>query len=457
MQSLAVLNVVGLTQALIGRHTPFISSWQKQQQTAYITGNVPAVTTTSQSNYLTGQWPKEHGIVGNGWYDRRAAEIQFWKQSNKLVGAPKVWDVAKSKNKAFTCANMFWWYNMYSTADYSVTPRPLYFADGLKMPDCYAWPYHLRHDLQEKFGTFPLFKFWGPMTSIASTQWIADASMEVYKRYSPTLNLVYLPHLDYSLQKIGPDPEGIAKDLNEIDAICQTLIEFYESQGVKVALISEYGITKVDTPIYLNRIFRSQNWLAIKEDVGREYLDAGHSQAFAVADHQIAHIYIKDDTLKPDVLALLRTVEGIADIIDPVASPEHPLAHANAGDLIVIASPNAWFAYYYWNDDKKAPDFAPTVDIHRKPGYDPVELFMNPGIGPKLNVVKTLIKKKLGFRYLMDVIPLNAHLVKGSHGAPVENLAQGPLLIGDLALEKSQETMPATDVFNWMLMRLELH
>lgn len=163
MNKTVVIDIVGLSANLIGEHTPFLSEYVKSRHTTPIKPVLPAVTTTSQSCYVTGKWPSEHGIVANGWYDREDAEMKFWKQSNKLVKAEKIWEAAKRHDPSFTCSKMFWWYNMYSTADFSVTPRPQYHADGVKAPDCYTYPASLRDELQQDLGQFPLFNFWGPM------------------------------------------------------------------------------------------------------------------------------------------------------------------------------------------------------------------------------------------------------------------------------------------------------
>ena len=228
MQKTVVIDIVGLSESIISEHTPYLKSYIEKNHLSKIKPVLPAVTTTAQSCYVTGKYPTDHGIVGNGWYDRTDAEVKFWKQSNHLVGSPKIWDEAKKKDPTFTCAKMFWWYNMYSSADYSVTPRPQYHADGVKAPDCYSNPPELRDELQEALGTFPLFNFWGPNANIKSTQWIADASIWVDKKYNPTLNLIYLPHLDYCLQKFGVDFTKISKELAEIDRVLQQLIEHFE-------------------------------------------------------------------------------------------------------------------------------------------------------------------------------------------------------------------------------------
>jgi predicted AlkP superfamily pyrophosphatase or phosphodiesterase len=239
MKKTVVIDVVGLSKSVIGDHTPFIKKYIADRHISTIEPVLPAVTTSVQSTYLTGKWPADTGIVGNGWYDHTDAEIKFWKQSNKLVNGDKIWDKAKKEDPAFTSANMFWWYNMYSTADYSVTPRPQYLADGRKMPDCYSQPAALRDTLQEKLGQFPLFQFWGPGANIKSTQWIAEASMLNDDLHNPTLTTIYLPHLDYCLQKFGPDLSKISKELNEIDAVVEQLVTFYKKKDAEIIILSE--------------------------------------------------------------------------------------------------------------------------------------------------------------------------------------------------------------------------
>lgn len=412
MNKTVVIDIVGLSSSLIGDHTPFLKQYIAKKHLQTIQPVLPAVTTSAQSVYVTGKWPSENGIVGNGWYDREDSEIKFWKQSNKLVQGDKIWDKAKKADPAFTCSKMFWWYNMYSTADYSATPRPNYLADGRKMPDCYTHPPELRDMLQRKLGTFPLFQFWGPGANIKSTQWIADASMETDELYDPTLTLIYLPHLDYCLQKFGPDLSKISPELNEIDQVVRQLVEYYEKRDAKIILLSEYGITPVSNPIHLNRVFRENDLLGIRVERGLELLDPGASRAFVVADHQIAHVYINDPSVTEKVKSILKDVKGIELILDRDAQKEYHIDHPRAGDLVLMADKDSWFTYYFWLNDELAPDYARCVDIHKKPGYDPVEMFMS----SKLRAGYKLLRKKAGFRYVMDVIPLDAGLIKGSHG-----------------------------------------
>ena len=316
MNKTVVIDIVGLSSSLIGEYTPFLKKYIESKALTTINPMLPAVTTSVQSTYVTGKLPDEHGIVGNGWYDRVDCEVKFWKQSNKLVLGEKIWERAKRQDPSFTFANMFWWYNMYSTADYAVTPRPNYLADGRKLPDCYSVPADLRDELQQALGQFPLFQFWGPGANIKSTQWIADASVYTDKKYDPTLTLIYLPHLDYCLQKFGQDFSKIKKELGEIDNVVKGLVSHYSAVNAKIILLSEYGITNVDNPISVNRVLREHGLLQIRVERGLELLDAGASKAFAVADHQIAHIYINDVTQVSRVRGIVEKIPGVELVLN---------------------------------------------------------------------------------------------------------------------------------------------
>lgn len=457
MKKTVVLNVVGLTAGLIGQHTPFLKKWSQQGKAVSIKPPLPAVTCTAQATYLTGTMPATHGIVGNGWYFRDECEVKFWRQSNRLVEGKKIWETAKEKNPACTCANLFWWYNMYSAVDYSVTPRPQYPADGRKFPDIYTRPASLRDTLQQKLGTFPLFDFWGPKTSINSSRWIAESAKLVEELHHPVLMLIYLPHLDYNLQRYGIDFPETAEDLREIDSVCKDLITFFESRGSRVMVLSEYGIANVSKAISLNRIFRSNGLIAVREERGLELLDAGASKAFAVADHQVAHVYVNDKSECNRVRNILENTGGVELILDEAGKIKFHLNHHRSGDFIAVCSKDAWFTYYYWLDDDKAPDFARTVDIHRKPGYDPVELFTNPALRLlPLRVGIKLLKKQLGFRMLMDVIPLKPELVRGSHGRLPDSETEGPLLISRQRELLPQNRIDSTEVFKIILQHLDL-
>lgn len=451
MKKTVVLDIVALSPRVIGEYTPFLKSWIESKQRAVVHPVLPAVTCSAQSVYMTGKWPSENGIVGNGWYFQDECEIKFWRQSNKLVQAEKVWEVLKKENPDFTVANLFWWYNMYSSVDYAVTPRPLYLQDGRKEPDCHSQPMELRDRLQKELGQFPLFSFWGPKTTIESSRWIAEAAKKVDQWHNPTLNLIYIPHLDYGLQKYGIDFDKIGKDLREVDDLAKDLITYFESQGTQVLLLSEYAITTVSKPVHLNRIFREKGWIQVKDELGKETLDAGTSAVFAVADHQVAHVHVNDTSKLAEVKKLLEKTPGVEKVLDEAGKKTCHIDHERSGDLVVVADADSWFTYYFWLDDAKAPDYARCVDIHRKPGYDPVELVLDPAIKiPLLTVGAKVLKKKLGFRYLMDVIPLDATLVKGAHGRIPESDLDKPLFVADSSINSAAHIQP-TQVFDLIL------
>lgn len=431
MRRTAILNVVGLTPRLIGPHTPHLRKAVDRGGLMRVKPVLPAVTCTAQSTYLTGLPPSGHGAVANGWYDRTLAEHHFWKQSNHLVHGHKLWEKARAKRPGFTCAKLFWWYNMYANADWTITPRPMYPADGRKVFDIYTQPLSIRDEIKRDLGEFPFPAFWGPTAGIASSAWIAKSARWIEERQRPDLALVYLPHLDYNLQRLGPDDPRLPADLKAIDDVVGDLLAFYEQREIRPIVLSEYGITAVKRSIALNRIFREQGWITVKDELGRELLDCGASKVFAIADHQIAHIYVNDAQLLEPARQLLEKVDGVARVLDAEGKRAAGLDHARSGDLIVFSHEDAWFTYYYWNDDAQAPDFARCVDIHRKYGYDPVELFVDPQLSaPKLRMATKLLRKKLGFRYLMDVIPLDPTLVKGSHGTCPASSDEWPVLIG---------------------------
>jgi len=450
-QPTAVIDVVGLTPGLLA-HAPRLRAWAGRVRT--LVPVLPAVTCTVQSSMLTGLGPSGHGVVANGWYHRDTAEVRFWLQSNRLVAGEKVWETARRRDPSVTCANMFWWFNMYSSVDVSVTPRPMYTADGRKIPDVHSDPPQLREQLQQRLGRFPLFSFWGPAASIESSAWIAEATAFVAERHDPTLLLAYLPHLDYDLQRLGPGHPDIPREVAAIDGVAADLIERLEARGRHVIVVSEYGIEPVDGAVALNRHLREAGWLRVRGELGREMLDAGGSDAFAVADHQVAHVYVRDASRLDAVAERLAGVDGVEQVLRGRARAKAGLDHERSGELVAVATRGRWFSYPWWLDDARAPDYARTVDIHRKPGYDPCELFIDPGLAaPRLRIAMKLLRRKLGFRGLLDVIPLDASLVRGSHGRTAMPAEHGPLLL-ERADHGGPDTLNCTKVRDVVLERM---
>lgn len=398
---------------------------------------LPAVTCTAQATMLTGKLPRDHGIVGNGWLYRDTMEVRFWQQSNRLMQSEPVYAtarrLAREQGRRFRCAKLFWWFNQGAAVDISVTPKPHYGADGNKAFDILTTPPELADRLKQKLGPFPFATFWGPMAGLPSSQWITQCAAEVLKdsQGPPDLTLVYLPHLDYDTQRFGPAICDWARLAGDLDSACAPILQAAQEIGARVWVVNEYAHVQVDQPIYVNQALRRAGLLEVRSGPFGEQLDSFRG-AFAVCDHQLAHVYLQDQALLPKVRAVLSELAGIDRVIDGEAKADIGLDHARAGDLIAIAKPNAWFAYPYWLDDALAPDFARTVDIHRKPGYDPCELFFNPKLmWPKGRAMRKLAAKKLGFRALLDVVPLDAGLVRGSHGLRVVDPEDHPVFIGD--------------------------
>ncbi len=429
MRQVVVIDVVGLTPALLP-HAPHLTRLAAEGFAAPLLPVFPAVTCPVQATLLTGLPPARHGIVGNGWYFRDLAEVWFWRQSNRLVFGDKVWDEARARDPSFRCAHLFWWHAMHAACDVVITPRPAYPADGRKIPDVWTEPPDLRDELNARLGTFPLFDFWGPRAGIRSSAWIAEAALHVFEARAPALTFVYLPHLDYCLQRLGPGDARVLCEVRDVDALAGRIIEQARARGAEVVVLSEYGMSAVTGAVHVNRVLREHGFLRARDTLVGELLDCGGSRAFAVADHQAAHVYVRGPGDVAEVARLLARTDGVERVLGAAEKRALGLDHERAGELVAVAAKDRWFSYYYWLDDARAPDFARTVDIHRKPGYDPVELFLDPAIRlPRLKVAGKLLRKALGFRTLMDVIPLDASLVRGSHGRLPESDEEGPLFL----------------------------
>ena len=410
MKRVCIINVVGLTQELLA-YAPRIAQLGKHR---VWTPPVPAVTCTVQATMLTGRMPDEHGIVGNGWYERSSAEVRFWQQSNRLISGELLYHGIET-------AKMFWWFNQHSGVRYSATPKPHYGCDGSKVFDVID---DTGCELVKNLGPFPFFSFWGPNAGLPASEWIARATAKVLRDKKPQLTLCYLPHLDYDFQRYRqPSMDRVA----EVDRCAAILIDAAQDIGATPIIVSEYGLVPVTRTISINRILRQHGLLSVRNGPFGEMLIPGDCKAFAVADHQIAHVYVNDPSVSQNVRELLSKQPGIHAVVHP---EELRLKHLRSGDWIAMAEPDAWFTYYYWLEDNLAPDFARTVDIHRKPGYDPCELF----ITSKVRAMRRVAQKKLGFRMKMDVIPLDPSLVGGSHGL-VNSLEHNPVVIGPDAPE----------------------
>lgn len=368
----------------------------------------PAVTCPVQANMTTGCLPREHGVVANGFFWRDRGQVEMWTAWNQVVERPQIWDLLHERDPSLTSAVWFPLLSKGCGADYICTPAPIHNPDGSESLWCYTKPEMMYGELRDALGHFPLMHFWGPLAGIQSSAWIVASAIHAAKRYRPNFFYIYLPHLDYAAQKSGPDSPAAQQALGALDAEIEKLVAGFNiayDQPPTWIVASEYAISPVDRVVYPNRILRDAGLIALREEADGEHLDVAASKAWALADHQHAHIFIRD----ADAAAIRRASDlfrgqpGVADVLAGESLAKCGLDHPRSGEVVLVADPNSWFAYYWWQDDARAPQFARTVDIHRKPGYDSVELFFDPAT---------------------KCIPLDATLVKGSHGAPPRNATQ---------------------------------
>ena len=436
MQPLVLINAVGISPCLLSL-APRLQKLAGAGSVRPLRDVVPAVTCTAQATMLTGRPPSVHGIVGNGWLWRDSGEVRFWQQSNRLIQAEPVYVTARTRarerGRPFRCAKLFWWFNQGAAVDFSVTPKPYYGADGNKVFGIQGTPVGFTERLERELGEFPFYTFWGPKAGLPCTQWIAHCATRVLKGERPDLTLVYLPHLDYDPQRFGPARCDMPRLVRELDDACAPLLEGAEANGARVWVVSEYGHVQVNHAVTPNRALRKAGLLHVRPGPFGETLDTFESKAFAVCDHQLAHVYVNDLAEMDRARATIAELPGVARVLAGAERAEIELCHERSGDLIALSAPDAWFAYPFWEDDRLAPDYARTVDIHRKPGYDPCELLFDPRLmWPAARAAWRVLQKKLGLRALIDVIPLDAGLIRGSHGLPARDAQDGPLWITDL-------------------------
>ena len=449
MERILVLNLVGLTERLVDSGAmPRTQAYARSQERLHLVPPLPAVTCTAQADMLMGVPANRHGAVANGWYFRELSEVWLWRQSISLLegGGESLFQRWRRNRPGQLSAQLFWWWNLPSHADLSLTPRPTYWSDGRKSPDVHSFPPELRQTLTEELGEFPLFHFWGPLADIRSTRWIAEAILHTLRRRDVGLILGYLPHLDYDLQRFGPDSAQARTAAGELDVEVGRILDAAELEGTTVLLLSEYGIEEVQQAAFPNRCLRDAGLLAVHPARNGALLDPGNSRAFAVCDHQLAHVYIREAKDLKRVRELLGSLDGVDQVLDREQLIAHGLDHARSGELVLVAKPGWWFAYPYWSGEDQEPDFARTVDIHRKPGYDPCELLFDPEIHllkPRLGL--KLLAKKLGFRTRMDVIPLDTSLVRGSHGRMPSSAEAGPIWIGPKHLAPQADRIHACE------------
>lgn len=368
----------------------------------------PGLTCPSQATLTTGASPSRHGIVANAIFDRKTRTPEFWTFTDEALQARRIWEDAHDLGKK---SGVFFLLNIREAkVDAAILPKPIHHDDGSMEMWCWHKPEGLYPRLVKSMGHFNLLRFWGPMAGIESSKWIAEAAKRTILEEDLDLAFVYFPHTDYAPQKFGPESEAYRKAHRELDALLSGFIrEISAASGeLLVAIVSEYAITEVNRCVFPNRVLREAGMLTVIEKDGREFVDYARSPAFAVTDHQIAHVYC-GSAQKARIRELFEMEEGIEQIVSNPASCG--LGHKRSGELILIARRDAWFAYPWWTELAKAPEWATTIDIHNKPGYDPLEMFWDAAINGTAQ---------------------DTALIKGSHGAPARNPDQMASLISNL-------------------------
>ena len=453
MRRQLILNVAALSPRELGADTPNLSRLAAQGTISPLKAPEPALTSVSHATMLTGLSPKDHGVVANGWYDRDYAKILNWNRSNCVVSGDKIWESARQHKADLKCANLFWRYCTHADCDFVMTERPTYFANGRKGADVYSPQEVLKRSLLQEHGPFPFFNFWGPKASMKSSEWIVGVTESILSSEEYDLVLCYAPGLDYDGQRFGPDSSQARQTLREGDRVFGKLIDRAISLNYDVSIVSDYGFTTVSKPIMINRVLREAGLLTVELAANGELLEPGDSKAFAVTDNQAAHIYINDQSVKSQVHSLLESLEGVAEVLEPGES--EALGHPRSGELLAISDRDYWFAYPYWLEESKAPDFACCVDIFNKPGFDPCEMYLREGFAGKLHVAKRFLQLKLGIRAPFDVIAPNPSLIKGARNIRPNDHSEYATLITSWSRDQGrEESIPMSDLKELWLERM---
>ncbi len=457
-----VINVAGLGRDLV-REVPCLRNLAETGAFLELEPVLPATTCPMQAALTTGRPPGRspdgpgHGIVASGLYFPETAEVRFWEQSARLLTAPRAWERGSrnaergTRNAAHPkVAMLFWQQSMYGSAEVLLTPKPVHGPEGL-IQDVYSRPAALYRHLADgdsalapgrPRGPFNLMDYWGPLAGrdpadalAGASGWIADATLAVWRQERPDLCLTYLPHLDYSGHRDGPDSEAHRTAAGALEPLLAPLLSAAEADGARVLVLSEYAFLPVARAAAPNRALREAGLLTVREIDGGEYLYPGDCRAFAMVDNQVAHVYFPASA-DPDADAraardCLERLDGVAEVLGPEAMAERGLDHPRSGRLVLLADPDAHFTYYWWLDEAKAPAFAPTVDIHAKPGFDAAELFVEPGTRR---------------------VPLSAERVRGSHGLVREDGRGWGVLLASPAPDElaGRRTLHATEVAGLM-------
>jgi len=451
MRKLLLLNVAALSPSEITGHTPTLAALANAGSLSALRAPFPALTCTSHATMFTGTLPAEHGIVGNGWYDREHAKVFMWNRSAHHVRGETLWDAARARVPQFKAANLFWRFVADSECQLQVTERPVYWSSGRKSFDFFTQPTDLHARLVQALGKFPFPQFWGPFAGIASTEWILLATAQVMEQDDPDLLMAYAPYLDYEAQRHGPNSHQAQDALARMDSALAVILAKARSLGRDVALVSDYGFAQVERPVYINRVLRGSGFMSIEAAANGDQIAYGVSRAFAVCDNQVAHVYVANPDDIESVQTLLRGTPGIADVLDREAQASHHIDHPRAGELLAVADTDAWFAFPYWLDEQRAPDFADCIAIFDKGGFDPCELLPRPGVFGKPYIAMRLAQKLARLAVPFDVINPDATLIRGARNIANDE-ANGATLI--TSWQRQSASVAMQDLKQMLLARM---
>ncbi|MBL7076152.1 MAG: alkaline phosphatase family protein [Kiritimatiellae bacterium] len=362
-KKMLVVQVAALGWELVQRHGLELPGLTFQPTASIF----PALTCPVQATIRTAALPAEHGMHCNGVYDRRLRKPFFWEQSAAQVSGSRIWDDFRTGGG--TVGMLFWQQSLGERVDWVLSPAPIHRHHGGMIQDCAGRPDTLYPRLRKALKRpFNLMRYWGPLASPDSSQWIAEATASLMAcPAAPHLLMTYLPALDYDLQRYGPSDPRCGKAWRQTVKQLTLLANAAARHGYELTMYGDYAIA--DCPggaLYPNRILREAGLLTVRPVKRMAYLDAFHTPAFAMVDHEIAHVYATSDAHRAAAADVLRTAPGISDVYE---------TGGNGPDLVAVAGEGHWFSYRWWDSPREAPDYAAHVDIHNKPGFDPCELF----------------------------------------------------------------------------------
>lgn len=345
----------------------------------------PAVTCCAQATFRTASQPRAHGMAANGVFARELRKVLFWEQSAALVEGDRIWKKYRASGR--TVGMMFWQQSLGEELDLVLSPAPIHKHSGGMIQSLYAHPISLEarlvHELKRPFN---LMHYWGPLASRKASDWIVDATCAVMRMpdLAPDLLFSYIPHLDYDLQRRGPKSRAAKRALGLLLDYLARLQTEAAVHDYETLFFGDYAIeSATGGVVFPNRRLRETGLLETRSVRKMSYADFFASRAFAMVDHQIAHVFTRDAQAAGEARAALLGQPGIEAVLDREEQARLGVDHPRGGDLLLIAQPGAWFAYPWWSERSEAPDFASHVDIHNKPGYDPCELFFGwppPGV-----------------------------------------------------------------------------